>query len=409
MQNEDTVQTGAVQTGGAVHTDGASLDWLATPADRSVHRLPGTDRAQPPQDTWEMATRAAARVGVTRVADITRLDSIGIPTFQAIRPLSRTLAVSQGKGMTPELARLSAVMESVETWHVEQPAPPALTATPRKLRTQLGYEVAALAPSAPSLLHDGLPLDWVAARSLVDGARTLVPVNVVRLTLEEHTDWNPPVFFESTNGLASGNTRIEAALHALCEVIERDAMTAAVTGGGEMGVRVDPRSLGSPVADELCTLIERADVTLEVRLVPSPTGLPCFLSWVASEEYPAPMFGFGCHLSPEIALTRAVSEAAQARLAYISGARDDLREDFGHVDAGRLRSARSGPAAADIRGLVADPVPHESLAGALAHVVRRAAAAFSHPPLLVDLTREEIGVPVVKVVAPGSRVCPEVL
>ncbi|MFD9302759.1 YcaO-like family protein [Streptomyces sp. NPDC060048] len=385
-----------------------SLSWLASRQDRSVLCLPGTNRAQPPAATWEMATRAAAKVGVTRVADITRLDSIGIPTFQAVRPLSRTLAVSQGKGMTAELAKLSAVMESVETWHVEQPAPPALTAAPRDIGGELGYEVSALAPCAPSLLHDGLPLDWVAARSLVDGARTYVPVNVVRLTLEEHTDWNPPVFFESTNGLASGNTRVEAALHALCEVIERDAMTAAVAGGGEMGVRVDPRTSGAPEAAELCALIERADVTLEVRYVPSPTGLPCFLAWVASHEYPAPMFGFGCHLDPGIALTRAVSEAAQARLAYISGARDDLRDDFGHVDVGRLTSAPSG-VGADIGSLVAEPVRHDSLLGDLEYVVRRSAAAFSHPPLVVDLTRDEIGVPVVKVVAPGSRVCPEVL
>ncbi|WP_425569548.1 YcaO-like family protein [Nonomuraea salmonea] len=41
--------------------------------------------------------------------------------------------------------------------------------------------------------------------------------------------------------------------------------------------------------------------------------------------------------------------------------------------------------------------------------VERSAAAFGHPPLVVDLTREEIGVPVVKVVAPGARVSPEVL
>lgn len=386
----------------------STLSWLASDHDRSVLRLPGTNRARPPAATWEMASRAAGKVGVTRVADITRLDTIGIPTFQAVRPLSRTVAVSQGKGVTPELAKLSAVMESVETWHVEQPMPPLVTAAPRDIGAQLGYEVSALAPCVPSLLHDRLPLDWVAARSLVDGAPTFVPVGVVRLTLEERTDWNPPVFFESTNGLASGNTLVEAALHALCEVIERDAMTAAVAGGGEMGVRVDPRSSGSAAADELCTLIERADVTLEVRFVPSPTGLPCFLSWVACHDYPAPMFGFGCHLSPEIALTRAISEAAQARLAYISGARDDLRDDFTAADVGRLKSARTG-SAADIGDLVREPAPHDSLVGDLAHVVRQAAAAFSHPPVVVDLTHEEIGVPVVKVVAPGSRVCPEVL
>ncbi|MFC6544829.1 YcaO-like family protein [Nonomuraea salmonea] len=91
-------------------------------------RLPGTDRARDPAATLTMARRAARAVGVTRVADITRLDTVGIPTFQAIRPASRTLAVSQGKGVTPDLARLSAIMESIELWHVEQSLPPDVTA-----------------------------------------------------------------------------------------------------------------------------------------------------------------------------------------------------------------------------------------------------------------------------------------
>jgi ribosomal protein S12 methylthiotransferase accessory factor len=354
-----------------------------------------------------MATRAAAKVGVSRVADITRLDTIGIPTFQAVRPLSRTLAVSQGKGVTPELARLSAVMESVEMWHVEQPMKAVATAGARDVGRELGYDVFALAQCVPSVLHDGLPLEWVAARSLADGAETLVPVNTVRLTLEQKQGWNPPAFFESTNGLASGNTIVEAVLHALYEIIERDAMTAGVADNHSMGVRVDPRSLGSAVADELCTLIERADVTLEVRLVPSPTGLPCFLSWVACHDYPAAMFGFGCHLNPEIAMTRAITEAAQTRLSYIAGARDDLQDDFVIVDTGG-RTAASG-AAADLGELLTEPVDHESLLDDLDYVVTRATAAFSHAPLMVDLTQEEIGVPVVKVVAPGSRVCSEVL
>lgn len=354
-----------------------------------------------------MAHHAAAKVGVTRVADVTRLDTIGIPTFQAIRPLSRTVAVSQGKGITSELARLSAVLESVETWHVEQPMSPAVTAAPREVGPRLGYDVTALAPSEPSLLHDRLPLDWLPARSLVDGAYTFVPMDVVRLTLEEKTGWNPPAFFASTNGLASGNTPVEAVLHGLYEVIERDAVTAAVTGGGEPGVRVDPRTLGTAIIDDLCDLIERAGVTLEVRFVSSPTDLPCFLAWLACDAYPAAMFGFGCHLSSEIALSRAITEAAQTRLAYIAGARDDLQDE---IDDGVGRPpARSSGQAADIGALMPAPVDHASLLDDLGCVVKRATAAFGQPPLVVDLTREEIGVPVVKVVAPGARISPEVL
>ena len=305
------------------------------------------------------------------------------------------------------LAKLSALMESVETWHVEQPMVPVLTAAPRDVRRDLGYDVMALPRSEPSLLHAGLPLDWLPARSLLDGAETLVPLALVALTLEQRQGWNAPVFFESTNGLASGNTLVEASLHALYEVIERDAVTAALTGGREMGVRVDPLTSGSAIAADLCARIERAGVTLETRLIPSPTGLPCFLAWVSCDDYPAAMYGFGCHRNADIALSRAVTEAAQARLAYISGARDDLQDDIAQPGAVGRRAV-SGTAA-DIGDLVPPPVEGTSLLDDLEYAVACATAAFGHPPLVVDLTRNGIGVPVVKVVAPGARVCPEVL
>jgi len=382
----------------------SSLSWMATPRDRSRVRLPGTSRAVPPAATAAMAATAAPRTGVTRVADLTRLDTIGIPVFQAVRPMAATLSVTMGKGVTAELARLSAVMEAIEVWHVEQPMAPAVTAAPRDLR--LGYDVRDLALSEPSLLHDRLPLDWVPARSLAEGAATLVPLRTVRLTLGRPDGWNPPVFLESANGLASGNTLVEATLHALYEVIERDAITAAVASGHK-GVAADPGTLGSAVVDKLCAMIERAGVALRVRYVPSPTGLPCFLSWLACPDYPAQMYGFGCHLSPEIALTRSITEAAQTRLGYMSGARDDLEADIDEAGASR-RAEQPGPPG-DAAELIQPPVVLDSLLDDLEYVVKQATAVFAGPPLMVDLTRPEIGVPVVKVVAPGCRVCPEVL
>ncbi|MEW9532567.1 YcaO-like family protein [Microbispora sp. NPDC049125] len=379
------------------------LSWLLSKSDRSKVRLPGTDRAHDPAATLEMAGRAARKVGITRVADITRLDTIGIPTFQAIRPTSRTLAVSQGKGITSELAKLSATMESVELWHAEQPMSPATTAPPREVAGHLGYDIRDIPLSTPTVLHDGLPLDWVAARSLADGSETLVPKDTVAFSLIRRTGWNPPVFFESTNGLASGNTLVEGVLHALYEVIERDAVTAAITTG-DRGVRVDPGTSGSPVVGELCELMERARVRLEVRSLRSPTELPCFLARITCDDYPPPFMGYGCHLSAEIALTRAITEAAQSRLAYISGARDDLRPDV-HKDADAKRP--TVPATGTGETIQRQPA-HESLADDLEDVVKRAAVAFSHAPLVVDLTRDDIAVPVVRVVAPGSRVRAEV-
>jgi ribosomal protein S12 methylthiotransferase accessory factor len=381
-------------------TDDPALSWLLSHSDQSKVRLPGTDRAEAPTSTLEMAERAARKVGITRVADITWLDTIGIPTFQAIRPMSRTVAVSQGKGVTSELAKLSAMMEAIELWHAEQPMMATRTAPARDLAGRLGYRICDLPRSVPSVLHDGLPLDWVVARSLVDGSETLLPKEVVGFSLARKTGWNPPVFFESTNGLASGNTRVEGALHALYEVIERDAVTAAITGGHECA-RVDPRTLGSSVVDELCRKLAEARIVLEVRSVCSPTELPCFLARITSEDHPRVFQGYGCHLSSEIALTRAVAEAAQARLGYVSGARDDLHSD---VDTQRMPVVTPPDPGETIPKLLA----HETLMDDLKDVVNRATAAFSCAPLMADLTQDEIGVPVVRVVAPGSRICPEV-
>jgi ribosomal protein S12 methylthiotransferase accessory factor len=386
-----------------MRTDNSSLSWLLSQSDRSKVRLPGTDRAHDPTATRKMADRAARMVGITRVADITRLDTIGIPTFQAIRPTARTLAVSQGKGITPELARLSAMMEAVELWHAEQPMTPVTTAPSRDVIGHLGYDVRDLPLSPPTVLHDGLPLDWVAGRSLTDGSERLVPKDTVGFSLVRKTGWNPPVFFESTNGLASGNTAAEAVLHALYEVIERDAVTTAMAAG-DKGVLVDPGTLGSPVVDELCETMARARVTLEVRSVPSPTGLPCFLARISCDDYPPAFMGFGCHLGSEIALTRAVTEAAQARLGYISGARDDLEAGVPNGPGARRRPVP----AADTGEAIPKQTAHQSLVDDLEDVVERAAVAFSAAPLVIDLTRDEIGVPVVRVVAPGSRVTPEV-
>ena len=60
------------------------------------------------------------RLGITRVGDITGLDRIGVPVWFCCRPNSRGLAVSQGKGITSERARLSAIMEALEGAIAEQ-------------------------------------------------------------------------------------------------------------------------------------------------------------------------------------------------------------------------------------------------------------------------------------------------
>ena len=79
----------------------------------------GLVRATAPADSLSRALVVAKKIGVTRVANVTGLDRVGIPVAIAIRPNSRFLSVAQGKGMTHDAAQVSALMESIETWHAE--------------------------------------------------------------------------------------------------------------------------------------------------------------------------------------------------------------------------------------------------------------------------------------------------
>jgi len=60
-----------------------------------------------PVETLERLLRIAPEMGISRVANITGLDEIGIPVAAAIRPNSRNISVSQGKGLDMVAAKVS--------------------------------------------------------------------------------------------------------------------------------------------------------------------------------------------------------------------------------------------------------------------------------------------------------------
>jgi ribosomal protein S12 methylthiotransferase accessory factor len=169
------------------------------------------------------------------------------------------------------------------------------------------------------------------------------------------------------------------------------------------GDRFDPRTLGSAAVNELLDRFEAAEVTLDARMLPSPVGLPCVSARIVSDDYQAIAGGYGCHLSVEIATTRALTEAAQSRLSIISGSRDDLARRIYWPVLGML------PAPTDLDRALKPLSPrilgaraHHTLLSDLADLEQRCSAVFS-TPLLVDLTRPDIGIPVVQVFVPGCE------
>jgi ribosomal protein S12 methylthiotransferase accessory factor len=157
-------------------------------------------------------------LGITRLANLTGLDTLGVPVWSAIRPNGRSLSTSQGKGLTDEHARASALMESIETWHAEHVARPRRRATWRALGAGLGrLPRAGTARPAPDRA-----IDWVEGWDLAHDTAVWVPLEAVTLDTV-FPDGYAPVIDVSSNGLASGNHLLEAIVHAICVGVERIA------------------------------------------------------------------------------------------------------------------------------------------------------------------------------------------
>src|SRR3989442_15128503 len=84
----------------------------------------GTHRATSPEATLDRTNPWFNEIGITRIGNVTGLDAIGLPVVMVCRPNSRSVAVSQGKGLTLAAAKASGLMEAIELWHAETAIPP---------------------------------------------------------------------------------------------------------------------------------------------------------------------------------------------------------------------------------------------------------------------------------------------
>ena len=377
--------------------------WISSDSviDAKAVRL-GTHRACSPEETLARIQPLLPRMGITRVADVTQLDDLGIPVYQAIRPNSRNLSVSQGKGVTRPLARDSALMESIETWHAEEPELPITRAMIGEMAGRLPYSLYDLNLLEQHVLHDGYELEWYPGHLLGSWEPTFVPAGYVRLDFTVSNAWLPPTFDLSSNGLASGNTLEEALLHSIYEVVERDTLARAARGNVTEMI-IDPATIDGEASMLLLELLERAKADFELIGLLGPAGIPCFEARIISPNYPVVSPGYGCHLDRDVALSRAITEAAQSRLTMISGARDDIpKRAYMRVRERRtpVKFARER-ACADFRAM---PTSQTALLSEdLKEVTRRLLPVVSCPPLVVNLTKAEFALPVVFVAAPQLR------
>jgi ribosomal protein S12 methylthiotransferase accessory factor len=270
-------------------------------------------------------------------------------------------------------------------------------------------DVGQLPRARVSRYSDDEPLLWIEGSDLMSGTPVWVPYELV------HTNYTLPPgpaggsFPANTNGLASGNHALEAVSHGIHEVVERDAITLwkQAPEGVKRRRVIDLDTVDDQACRQVLETFERADVAVKVWDTTSDVGIASFYCLVMGRaDDPAdPEFGGGCHLAREIALLRALTEAAQARTTYIAGSRDDFSPEY-YSPAGRARRWRDCRTLMDTHRPAEDfhDVPTRDLdtvRGDVAWALARLQAVGICQAIAVDLTKPELGLPVTRVVIPG--------
>jgi ribosomal protein S12 methylthiotransferase accessory factor len=388
----------------------------------------GVVRTIPPTETIRRVTPLMKIIGVTRAAEVTGLDRVGIHNFTTVRPRERGEGISyyNGKGLTRAAAHAGALMEAIERYSGELCDHPIHYCTRDEIERH-GPTIDPASIIVPRTMEyfSELRLEWVEGFDLLSGNPSYLPLNAVIFPYEPPA--GRPVLYDSgTNGLASGNTLEEALCHALCEVIERDAsavsdawtdlapaVSRALQRMGLAAADGNPEETRFPLIDleslprrgkVLVRRLQRAGIVVYLRDITSTAGIATFDCVIVDRGLGGPPLaagGTGTHPDARVAVTRALTEAAQSRVGYIQGGREDL-----------VRIVRASPAVDPDRLYGRETVrPFSSVASTenanidddIRLLLNRLRDEGFREVIAVNLTRPEVGVPVVRVVIPGME------
>lgn len=269
----------------------------------------------------------------------------------------------------------------------------------------------------PEPFDESLPADWSPLWAPTRDAFVWAPTGLLYYSyskLAPHDTPNRLAYYADSNGCAAGNTREEAALQALLELVERDAVATWWYNQVRLP-KVDLADLDNPYLDDLREWLDEQGRDLWVLDITNDIGIPVFAAVSLLREPRANgsenvVIGFGAHLEPRVGIMRAITEVNQFFASLFALGESDLARAFdpGAVEWWEkantttkpyLLPAEGEPARrlADIPDLTSDDLLTE-LQTAIDRIEDRGLEV-----LLLDQTRPDVGFPVIKAVVPGMR------
>lgn len=351
--------------------------------------------------------------GITRVADITYLDRIGIYAYQSVRPDAEegdgSFTIFSGKGLTKEQCKISAIMEGIERYCAEERNNRDIILKKSIAELRTNYNI--VEPKELNILNQSISendeIEWILGYDLIAKSEVYIPAANVCYPYNFRKHKYP--LRNYTTGLAAGNTYLEALFHGLCEVIERDA--AAMNIIFKKGISVDIHTIKNKTIRKIIERITKTE------------GLKLYVKYITTEEINVPVFqvliddtflrnplyisgGYGAHPNKEIALINALNEAILSRAGTISGGREDLekflkaKENFSYEEyKEKYRYWFDQEKTINFENIESEDLP--TILDDMSLCVERLVNAGFDKIIFVNLKKRNIDVPVIKMLVPG--------
>jgi thioglycine synthase len=402
----------------------------------------GTSRIQPVEETLEKVKSKVKEIGITRIADITDMDRLRIPNYSAVLPGTEDyIWVYSGKGPTKNHAKASVIMESIERYSSLPANYKGKIVKGKYKELSKKYNVLKYDEVIEPLsfqVNEEMIMDYCLGYDLLNQTDILVPSSLAIFRYTSHPPSVNPYSFFHTNGLASGNVLEEAICHALCEVIERDAVSIAEFSSSAFpyhilktieneflrkGIRIksmdsknfkddntiypeiDLDGLSYKPAEKIVQQFKKNNISLFVKDITSDIGIPTFIAssveWV-NHEYGYLVEGHGTHPDSRIALMRSITEVSQSRAANIQGSRDDLRKmKYDPEDSDENRSWQFMPSTnkkslSRVKSFYNDDILED-----IKLILGNLKNSGIKKAIVVNLTNSKLQVPVVRIIVPG--------
>ena len=341
-------------------------------------------------------------------------------------------SMSAGKGMTDSQAKASAICEAIERhsggFQGHEPRKTFSFADSDRSETihpnecmrfsEIQYrdrEAINVKKSrfnkVPEPFDEKLPIEWSPVWSLTEERFKYLPTQYLYYNHTYPDGNNEPWFcFACSNGSASGNTIEEAVVQGFFELVERDSV-ALWWYNMLRKPAVDLNSFDEPYFPRLVKAYNGMDRQIWVLDITSDLGIPSFAAFSCRTDQKEEhiIFGLGCHLEARVAVSRALTEMNQmlpfTQQLNNSGERYLDTESLKWLrNATRLNQPYVVPDEAQTIKSAADyPLLHSGDLLEDILMCKRIVESKGMEMLVLDQTRPDIGVSVVKVIVPGLR------